>query len=129
MLRGGALIARGDRDEGLHTLRAVFAEAASGAPATYEPMYLARLALAEARAGDADAAESYLARAERTLDAMDGCLAESEVYRARAALLHARGVPNAVVADALATAAERADAGGALLLRDRVDADRLRFLG
>jgi hypothetical protein len=127
MLRGGALLARGDADDGRRVLRALFDGPPSGVPANWAPMFLARLARAEDAAGDADAGEAYLARAESTVASLDGCVAEAEVYRARAAMLHAHGAARATVDERLATAALSADRAGAGLLRERIAADRVRM--
>jgi hypothetical protein len=128
-IRGNAMISRGEDELGRLALRAVLDDEAVAVPASSQPMHLARLALAEWRAGETERGEAYLARAEAIAAKLNGCVAEAEVHRARAAVLRARGASDHVVAERLAAAARSADRDGALLLRARVDADRQRLLG
>jgi class 3 adenylate cyclase/tetratricopeptide (TPR) repeat protein len=127
VIAGAALVDSGDRREGIALMKSVLDGSTSSVPTSWRPTYLARLAVAEYADGDRDAAFSRIEAAESLRTQMGGCLAEPELFRARATLLRASGASRSAVREQLDAAEALARAQGSLLYAMRAATDRVLF--
>ncbi len=90
---GNALVEMGQRQAGVALLTKVLDAPQCSAPASYQPLFHAHLALFEFEAGERSAALARLDAAESLAQKLDGAIMLPELFRVRALLLKALGDP------------------------------------
>jgi hypothetical protein len=127
VIEGAALIARGDRAAGIALMKSVLDGPTPSVPPSWQPTYLARLALAEYEDGDREGALSRVEAADALRLQLGGCVSEPEFFRVRAAVLRASGASWSAVREQLDAAEAASRAQGSLLYAMCAVTDRVSF--